>query len=516
MLVRPRPSVAHNGNNARLVQIEQVRCRAPDQFPDSSPSPDTAPRRARGGAEHRRWWALGFILTGNLAVFAAVTMMNVALPEAQEALGFSDASRSAVVTLYSLCFGALMLLGGRLADVLGLRRCLAAGLIGFAAASGLGGLAPTTEVLLTARALQGMTGALVAATALAMISVMFSHGAERARAFAAFGMVMGMGTAASFTLAGALVDGASWRWVMLINTPVALLVALGLVRTAPATPTARRSRLGMPSALLVTAALSLLVIGFDRASVLGWTEPLVWTLLASAVALLAAFIWTLRRSDKPLIPPRLLADPQRLAAFVAVFVVGIGMFAGMYILTTFLQGVLGYTALMTGLAFLPFGLSAVAASLLLPVVSTRVRPGVMLGAGLLVAAAAIASFMLLGPDSTYLTGILPAMLLLGAGGTIVMVIGSNAATLGAGTDSGIASALVNCGQQVGAALGTALLTAIMAATTQSHIDRVGELQATLTGYGQASAVGAAIIATSAIAVLVLTRRPAGHDRRVVG
>lgn len=470
-------------------------------------SPETSPPTASPPRDTRRWWALGFILTGNLAVFAAVTMMNVALPDAQAALGFSDASTSAVVTLYSLCFGAFMLLGGRLADVFGLRRCLAAGLVGFAAASAVGGLAPTTEVLLSARALQGMTGALVAATALAMISVMFTDGPDRARAFAAFGMVMGMGTAASFTVAGALVDGASWRWVMLVNTPLALLVAVGLVRTAPATPTSGRARLGLPSALLVTAALGLLVTGFDRTSALGWSAPLAWGLLVGAGILLVAFAWTLRHSESPLIPLRLLADRQRLAAFLAVFVVGIGMFAGMFILTTFLQGVLGYSALVTGLAFLPFGVSAVAVSQLLSIVASRIQPGVLLTAGLLLTAAAIGSFVLLGPDSTYLSGILPAMLLLGAGGTIVMVTGSNAATVGAGTDSGVASAVVNSGQQIGAALGTALLTAIMTATTRRHVDRLGELEATLTGYGHASIVGAVIIAVSALVVLVLSRRP---------
>lgn len=473
----------------------------------------TAKPNTTGARDHLRWWALGFVLTGNLAVFTAVTMMNVALPEAQQALGLTDSSRAAVVTLYSLCFGAFMLLGGRLADVLGLRRCLTAGLIGFAGASLLGGLAPSTEVLLASRALQGMTGALVAATALAMISVMFPAGRDRARAFALFGMVMGMGTAASFTLAGALVDGASWRWVMLINTPLALLIALGLIRTAPSTPTAGRAQLGLPSGLLVTVALGLLVFGFDRASAVGWSHPITWTLLASAIVLLGLFVVVLRRSAHPLIPPRLLADRLRVAAFISVFVVGIAMFAGMYILTTFLQGVLGYSALTTGLAFLPYGLSAVATSQLLSVVAVRVRPGVMLSLGLLIASAAIAWFMLLGPESTYLTGILPPMLLLGAGGTMVMVTGSNTATVGAGTDSGIASALVNSGQQIGAALGTALLTAIMAATTQRHFDRVGELEATLTGYGHASATGAVIILISAGIVYVLARERKGRTQR---
>ena len=239
---------------------------------------------------------------------------------------------------------------------------------------------------------------------------------------------------------------------------------------------------------------------------MGWAHPATWGTLAGAAALLVAFAGTLQRSASPLIPLRLLADRQRLAAFAAVFVVGIGIFAGMYILTTFLQGVLGYSASMTGLAFLPYGLSAIATSQFLAVASRRVSTGGLLATGLALSAAAIATFMLLGPDSTYLTGILPAMLLLGSGGTVVMVAGSNAATLGAGVDSGIASALVNAGQQIGAALGTALLTAIMTATTQRHLGRLGELEATLTGYGSASAVGAALIAMSAIAVLLLTRR----------
>ncbi|MFD4366219.1 MFS transporter [Rhodococcus sp. NPDC058521] len=465
----------------------------------------TEPSSAHRTTGQRRWWALGFVLTGNLAVFAAVTMMNVALPEAQRVLGLSDSSLAAVVTLYSLFFGASMLLGGRLADVLGLRRSLISGMVGFAAASLLGGLAMTAEVLLVARALQGVAGALVAATALAIISVMFPEGTDRSRAFAAFGMVMGMGTAASFALAGALVDGMSWRWVMLVNTPLALVVALGLARTAPITPTAAHRQLGLGSAALVTTALGLLVFGFDRTRVLGWAEPQVWAILVGAAALFSMFVVTLRRSANPLVPQQLLADRQRLAAFVAVFAVGIGMFAGMYILTSFLQGVLGYSALVTGVAFLPFGLGAVVTSQLLSAAADRVRSGVMLGVGLLVVAAAIATFMRLGPDATYLTGILPAMLLLGVGGTIVMVVGSNTATANAGTDSGIASALVNSGQQIGAALGTALLTAVMAASANRHVGRLGPEETAMSGYGDASVVGAAVVAVSAVAVLVLSR-----------
>lgn len=477
------------------------------------PPPPTEPP----GDPARHWWALGFLLTANLIVFAAVTMMNVALPRTQQALGLSDGSRAAVVTLYSLAFGAFMLLGGRLADTLGLRRFLTAGLIVFGGASLLGGLAPNTVVLLLSRTVQGVGGAMVAATALALISVMFPTGAARARAFSAVGMAMGLGTAASFALAGALVDGGSWRWVMLINAPVALLAAVGVVFTVPSAPAAvpdtvpgnsdQRSRPALAGAPFVTLGLALLVLGFDRSGALGWSAPPVWLLLTGAVLLLGAFGRTMRHSANPLVPPHLLTDGRRVVALGAVFIGGIGMFAGIYVLTMILQGVLGYSALLTGLAFLPFGLSAVVTSKLLSPAATRLRAEPLLAIGLFAMAAAISTFLWLGPDSTYVTAVLPAMLLLGFGGTIVMTTGANAATLGAGTDSGIASALVYAGQQVGSALGTALLTSLMTSTTRRQLDLLGESGATLAGYSHASAVGATIVGVAAVVVLVLGRLP---------
>ena len=454
---------------------------------------------------HRRWWALAFLVFGNLTVFTAVTTMNVAIPQAQEELGLSDSTRSAVVTLYSLCFGTFMLVGGRLADVLGLRRCLCAGLIGFASASALGGLAPSVEVLLAARALQGTTGALVAASALAMISVLFSQGHERMRAFGIYGMVMGMGTAASFTVAGALVDSASWRWVMLINTAGALLVMLGVVCSAPTRSPVPGARLRLGSALLVTAGLALLVVGFDRAGAHGWGYGPVHILLAGAVLLLGVFIAIVRRARDPLIPPFLLGDRQRLMALSAVFLIGIGVFAGMFVLTTFLQDVLGYSPLRTGAAFLPWGLAAVVAAQALGPIRARVPVDVTLSVGMLMTATGIGSLTQLTPDSAYVTAILPAMLLLGAGSTAVMVIGTSTATLDAGQHSGIAGALVNASQQVGAALGTALLTAIIAASMRSESPGGTSDEAVVNGYSTASTVGAALITIGAISTVAMTR-----------
>lgn len=241
-----------------------------------------------------RWWALGFVLTGYLVVFAGVTNMNVALPAAQAELGFTDATRQWVITLYALCFGALMVPSGRLGDVIGLQRCFTVGITGFAAASLIGGLAGNTQVLLAGRALQGATGALVAATGLALLSVTFPDGPARARAFGALGTVMGLGTAGSFLLAGALVDGLSWRWTLLINVPVAAVVVAGLARavppgtTAPAAP--RGPRLDLIGAALITAALALLVTGFDRAGVLGWAAPATVMLLVAGLVLVLLLI----------------------------------------------------------------------------------------------------------------------------------------------------------------------------------------------------------------------------------
>lgn len=462
----------------------------------------------------RKWWALAFLVTGNLTVFTAVTMMNVAIPQAQAALEFADSTRASVVTLYSLCFGTFMLLAGRLADAFGLRRCLCAGLAGFAVASALGGLAPSIQVLLVARATQGIAGALVAASTLALLSVMFPEGRPRVRAFGLYGMAMGMGAAASFSLAGALVSSMSWRWVMLIDTPIALAVMLGVIgfASAPTATATQASRLRLGSAVLISIALGLLVVGLDRAGAHGWNHGPAGILMGSGVLLIGGFVFALRRSRDPLIPLFLLSDRRRLSAFSAVFLTGIGVFAGMFILTALLQTTLGYTPLLTGAAFLPWGLSAVAAAQLLGSITTRLSFDMTLAVGLLMIAVAMASLSLLRPDSAYATGILPAMLLFGAGSTIVMVAGTSTATLNAGQHSGIAGALVNASQQLGAALGTALLAAVITATIQNQPAN----SSSLTGYATGSGFGAILIGLGAIGAMALARirrrAPAPGDR----
>lgn len=458
-----------------------------------------------GQVARRRWWALAFLVAGNLTVFSAVAAMTIAIPQAQAQLGFADSTRAAVLTLYALCFGTFMLLGGRLADVIGLRRGLCIGLIGFAGASALGGLAPSVHFLLSARALQGVFGAFVAAGAVATMSVLFPAGRERARAFGLYGMVMGMGTALSFAVTGALVDGASWRWVMLINVPIALLILGGVLGFAPPMKAARDARIRLGSAALITAALGLLIVGLDRAGTHGWNHGPTAVLLVIAVLLLGWFVLALCRDQDPLIPLFLLADRSRLGAICAVFLIGVGVFAGMFILTNFLQDVLGYSPLRTGLAFLPWSLTSVAAAQLLGPIRSRLPAEATLAIGLVTVAAAIASLTMLGPETTYLMGILPAMLLLGAGSTIVMVTATSSVTWNTGRHNGIAGALVNANQQVGAAVGTALLATIITTTIERQPAFVPLDEATIRGYATASGAGAILIALGAIGVVALVR-----------
>lgn len=459
------------------------------------------------------WLALSFLLTGYLLVFAAVTMVNVALPAAQDDLEMSDAGRQWILTSYSLAFGGLMLLGGRLGDVLGLRRAVTFGLLGFAAAALLGGSANSGGVLLTARALQGVAGAIVAPAALALLSVMFPTGPARARAFGVLGTVMGLGTAGSFIVAGWLTDSASWRWCFLLNAPIAVAAAVGLRRTAPAGLRTNRVRLDLASAGTITGGVTALVLAFDQAARHGWGRSWTLALLTAGVGLLAAFVVVAQRVRSPLLPLDVILQRTRGAAYLAVFVLAIGMFAGLYFLTVHLQNVLGYSALRTGVAFLPFGLSAMAASRALTRWTGRVQTGTMLAAGLFAIASGIALLTRLSTASAYAVGVLPTMLLLGVGGTLVMVTASNAATISAGPDAGVASAAVGATQQIGAALGTALLGSIAVAATRQRYGRAQPatpdaawLEAVVHGFTRAAAVGALLVVAGVLVVTVTARR----------
>ncbi|MGK9272606.1 MFS transporter [Williamsia muralis] len=468
-------------------------------------SSSAVPTPAALGA--RRGFALGLLTSANLLVFASVTIMNVALPDLQTDLLLSHGQAQGVVTFYSLAFGALLVLGGRLADIVGLRRCITTGLVGFAAASLLGGLAPEPGVLLAARLAQGAAGALVAATAVSLMSVIFPSGRGREIAFTTLGVVMGIGTAGSFVAGGVLVDLASWRWCLLVNVPIALLLAAGIAHTAPEGPRTTQAHLDVGGAILICLSLGAIMLGLDRATAWGWGHTGTVALLVGGAAGIGIFAATLPGKDQPLIPPSLLGDRLRVIAYAASGLVGIGMFAGMYVLTALLHTVLGLSSTQIGLAFLPFAVGAVVTTWALPRVRTRLPVAVVLAVGLMLTAAAIATFVALEPSSRYSTHVLPAMLLLGAGGTLVMITAGEVATAGAGPHSGVAGSLVNAAQQIGAATGTALLATAMTITTRTELARGAEpVEAAVAGYAHAGLIAALLLLTAAMGIALIAQR----------
>lgn len=469
-----------------------------------------APDRAvLAGHERRRWYALGFIATGNLLVFGGVTIMNVALPAAQADLGLGVSTRQWVITIYAVMFGSLILLGGRVGDGVGLRRTTVIGLSGYAVASLLGALAPSGAVLLAARATQGAAGAAVAACALALLSRTFPSGSDRERAFGVLGIVMGFGGAGAFVVGGALTE-VSWRWCLAIATPIAVVTAIGLHRTAVPDAPAIKRRVDVAGAVLATSAIGALIVGFDRAAATGWTPWPTITALATGALALLAFVLVEHRTPAPLLPLRLFTDRVRSAAYLSVFLLGIAVFAGFLLLTFHLQNVLGWSPLVTGLAFVPFGAAAVASSKLIGPALRRWPAAWLFVAGLAMTAGGAAYLTRLDADTGYLVGVVPAFVLFGLGATTVMVSASNRATLDAGEDTGVASATVGASQQIGAALGTGLLGSIAVAATsrfeQANALAPGDLTAQVHGLTRASAVGAIIVATGTVAVIALGRR----------
>lgn len=483
---------------------------------------DASPPADQLTDDSARWRALPFLLSGYMMVFVAVTMLNVALPAAQDDLGLSSSARQWVVTVYSLTFGGLHLLGGRIADAVGLRRALLVGLAGFAAAALVGGLAPNGPILLGARALQGAAGALVAPAAIGTLSLLFGGGPARAKAFGILGTVMGVATAGSFLAGGWLTDALSWRWCLLVQAPIVLVAAVGVARTVPEDSTANRRRVDVVGAATITAAAASLVLGFDRATKAGWSDAWTRVALATGVALVVAFVFGLARSRQPLVPLRLVANRRRGAGLLAVFVLATGMFAAFFFVTVYLQDVLGYSPIRTGFAYVPFGVAAIVASRVLTAWSARVPGQVFLLGGLAAVAGSLALLTRLSASSSYVGALLVPMLLLGLGGSAVMVTAQNMTTRDAGADSGVAGAAVGAVQQIGAALGTALLGSIAAAATTDRYGSAGPgaadepawLDAMAHGFARASAAGAMILVAGTIVAALLAggRRTAAAGR----
>jgi EmrB/QacA subfamily drug resistance transporter len=484
--------------------------RAPSRRNDDVPMGRDVREASASAPDGRRWTSLIFIALAQLMVALDATIVSIALPSAQSALHVTDAERQWVITAYTLAFGGLLLLGGRVGDQLGRKRTFLLGLAGFAAASALGGAAVNFGMLIGARALQGAFAALLTPTALSLLAVTFTEPRERAKAFAVYGSIAGSGAAVGLLLGGVLTQYFSWRWCLFVNLPIAVVAAVGGWMVLSDTSAARRGRLDIAGVAFATIGLVALVFATTEAVTDGWGSPIVVGSLVASGVLLAMFVAWQRHTTNPLLPLRIVADRNRGGSYLAVLLTIAGMFGAFLFLTYYMQVVLGYSPLKAGLAFLPltiasqFGSWAIA-SRLMPHVPARA----LMVPGLLVAAAGMALLTQLQVGSSFVLLILPAEVLLGAGIACVMVPAFSTGTLGVDPrEAGVAAATVNTASQIGASIGTALLNTVAASATVAYfashrIGSVGRSQGLVHGYSVATEWGTAIFVLAAVIVAVM-------------
>lgn len=473
---------------------------------------------ARLGADSpdpRRFRALAVFAIAQLMIVLDATVVTIALPSAQRALHISISNRQWVLTAYTLTFGGLLLLGGRVADYLGRKRVFVLSLLGFAGASALGGLAQNSAMLFGARALQGAMAAMMAPAALSLITVTFTEPHERARAFGVYGAISGGGAAIGLILGGLLTQYISWRWTLLINAPIAVAAAIAATRLVRESRSERRGNYDVPGAVASTAGLLSLVYGFTRAQTDGWGSATTLAFVWAGVALLAIFALIESRSKNPLLPLRVLIDRNRGGSYLTSLLSGIALFATFLFLTYYFQQTLGYSAIRSGFAFLPFSIGIVVGATMASRFLPRVGPRPLLGVGLALAAAGLVVFTQVHPHSAYLVHVLPAELLVSFGMGLAFVPMSSTALIGVEPgDAGVASALINTTQQTGGTLGVALLNTVAASATTGYLSShaggpAAVAAAAVHGYTTAFAASAGLMAAAAIAGFLLLR--AGRD-----
>ncbi len=468
------------------------------------------------GRDPKRLRALVIIGIAQLMIVLDATIVTIALPSAQHDLHISVANRQWVMTAYTLAFGGLLLLGGRIADYAGRKRMLIIALLGFAAASAIGGLARDGNMLFAARALQGAFAAVMAPAALSLLTVTFTEPRERARAFGVYGAIAGGGAALGLILGGVLTQYASWRWTLLVNVPIAVLTAVLAARELRESRVDGQTRYDVPGALTVTVGLLALVYGFTKAATDGWGSTTTAWLFAVAAIALVAFVLIERRSPHALLPLRVVLDRNRGGALAASLLVGTALFGMFLFLTFYLQGTLHYSALTAGFAFLPFSAGIVTGATVSSRLLPRFGPRGLMAVGIGLGALGLLWFTRIGVHSQYAAHVLPAEIVVALGMGLSFVPLNSVALVGVDHhDSGVASALINTTQQVGGSLGTALLNTIAASATAAylvaHDDRAGAIPASLVhGYTTAFAVSAGLLALAVVTVLALVRAPAGE------
>jgi EmrB/QacA subfamily drug resistance transporter len=465
--------------------------------------------------DRRRWLILAVIAISQLLIVLDATIVNIALPTAQKALHISDADRQWMVTAYSLAFGGFLLLGGRIADFTGRKRAFVIGLIGFAAASAFGGIAVNSLMLFAARGLQGVFGALMMPAALSLLTITFTGAKERATAFGVYGAIAGGGGAVGLLMGGVLTEYASWRWTLLVSTPIAIVAALGASRYITESKAGGNTRYDVPGAITSTAGLGALVYGFTKASTEGWGSTTTLVTLSLALVLLVSFVVIELRSKHPLLPMRVLLESNRGGSYLVALLMGVAMFGVFLFLTFYLQQTLGYSALMSGVAFLPFTVGIIVGAGLSSQLMPRFGPRIPMVAGLLFATSGMLLLTRIGVDTGFWSHVFPAEMLISFGMGVVFGPLSSTALVGvADHDAGVASALVNTAQQVGGSLGTALLNTIFTSAVASYIvahqataTSPGQLQAVATvhSYTVAFWVSAGMLAVATILAAVLIR-----------
>jgi EmrB/QacA subfamily drug resistance transporter len=460
-----------------------------------------------------RWWVLGVIAIAQLMVVLDATVVNIALPSAQRALGFSDGNRQWIVTAYSLAFGSLLLLGGRLADLIGRKIVFLIGVVGFAGASALAGAAQNFEVLVSGRALQGLFGALLAPAALSLLNTTFTDAKERAKAFGIYGAIAGAGGGIGLLLGGVLTEHLSWRWTLYVNLIFAVIAFLGGMALLRKGAPAERPKLDLPGTILVTTGLFGIVYGFSNAETHHWGSPLTWGFLLLGVVLVAAFTWWQTRAAHPLLPLRVLVDRNRGASFAVLGIAGVGMFGVFLFLTYYLQLSLHYTPVKTGLGFLPMiGALMVSAQLATNNLVPRFGPKPIVPLGMGLSALGMAWLTVLDGSSSYAADVLPPLIVIGLGIGLAMPTAMSVATAGIDAqDAGVASAGVNTMQQVGGSIGTALLNTLAATAAATYVASHGTApaalaQAQLHSYSTAYWWSAGFFAVGTVLALLMYRK----------
>jgi EmrB/QacA subfamily drug resistance transporter len=464
------------------------------------PAPTTATAASSAANRDRRWWILGVLGLAQLMVVLDVTIVNIALPSAQAALRFSNANRTVVLTAYSVAFGGLLLLGGRLSDVFGRKRMFLIGMMGFAVASAVAGASINFLMLVAARAVQGAFAAMLAPAALSSLTTTFADSEDRGKAFGIYGGIASGGAAIGLLLGGALTQILSWRYTLYVNVIFAVVGAIGAVIFLRDEEGSREFGHDYLGAVTVVAGLGSLVYGFTEAETRGWTDPLTLGLIIAGGVVLAIFLWTESRVSRPLLPISLVNHRNRMGPYLAIFLASIATFGTFLFLTFYLQQNMHYSPLKTGVVFLPMVGALMMCSIVAnEVLLRRVGPRPLLSGGMVIAAVGMGLLTRLGVHTSYFTVILPSLLILGAGLGLTFPPAINLATVGLDeADAGVGSAMVTTSQQIGASIGTSVLNTIAASATARFL--VGKMATTQAN--AASVHGDKIVFTVVAGVLI--------------